>query len=612
MFVVKPPSIDKPLEMKKYLTNYKNYIFSQEIITEKFKYLAYMNSIFPDVRPDVQSVIYDGIFSLARDLSPAIRERALQILSETAPIPNEWIPETLSKGKEELESLGKTDVISSSSTINFQKGNSYKSPPHGKPNSKTSMVNRPYIGTIGMCLEDPYPEVRSKAISALVKSVTKSDDENVIKNSIKVMTTITQLTNDASPLVRTSAIKGLYQTSSIVGHLVELEDSQLRLILPIIVDKESHQHDRIEVLKFIERLFVTSYDQIYRVSFDLTEAVDRCDWGFLLVTAYTFGRHNHYFTRIISSDLFSTLWSYSFEFPYPKRKILIKIIIILGAYDEEPFPLQKTIQKIGPIFTPLLMLLRKQYEENMEAVKNNEDIKIIENHSEKVDVISETSQKVEESKILLNKDIMVNGAVDLDYLEEVIQNGSDLSIKELLALNDALKDSCNCLLKKGQNLAYENEKVTIIVNNNNGAVTSTNIPQSPNSLSSLNFPNNVAVKSRMVKYKGQINPIIFDNSKFVPIPYSPQGNFNIPISGKITPYPKDAVVLLSMKIPLLDTKLFPLEVKPDGSFLFQPTINLPPFSPYCRVELALELTDKDDKVRIPITDKPHEIWFKMQ
>lgn len=600
MYFRKPPSCSEPLEMKIYLKNYKDYIFSQEIITEKLSYLSYVNSIFNDVRSDVQLIIYDGIFSIARELNPVLRERAMRILSETAPIPKEWVFDALSKGEIELTSDGKPDVISSSSTITMKSTN------YQKQHTDTNKTPKSAIGTIGICLEDPNPEVRSSAIAALVKSVTKSDDTH----ATEVMTAITQLTNDASPIVRTAAIKGLYKTSSIVGHLVKLEDSQLRLILPIIVDKESHQNDRIEVLKFIERLSVTSYDQMSKISVDLSEASDKCDWGILLLTAYTFGRHNPFFARLFACDNFGTLWASYYEFPYPARKVLILITIILGAFDEEKFPLQLAIEQIGTIFTPLLMLLRKQYDKNMTIFEDEEEINLnTEDQNEiKIENEDEIDSRTGSSRILLNDDVIVSGAVDLKFLKSVIE-GNELVLREILALNDVLKDSCDYVLEKTPESGFENEKITVFYNKN-GSVTSTSIPQSPNSRSSLIFPNMTVVKNIIIKYRGQIT-LPKENSKYFPISYKPRNNFKLSICGKVTPFPKNAILLLEMKIPIFEKNDYNVEMKPDGSFVFKPTINLPPFSPFCKVELTLLLKFENSENMISISDRSHELWFKM-
>lgn len=605
MYFRNPPSIDEPLKMKEYLKNFKEYIFSQEIITEKIRYLSYVNSIFPDAQNDIKLIIYDGIFSIAQELNPKLRECALTVLSETAPILKDWVFDSLSKGKVQLTPDGKPDVISSSTTRSFKQTDLQE--------EDTDKIKTPLsvIGTIGMCLEDENPEVRALAIAALVKSVTKSD----VDHASQIITVITQLTNDSSPKVRTAAIKGLYKTSSIVGHLVQLEDSQLRLILPIIVDKESHQNDRIEVLKFIERLKVTSYDQMAKISVDLSEASDRCDWGILLLTAYTFGRHNPFFARLFSCDNYGTLWASYYEFFYPARKVLIPITIVLGAFDEERFPLQYAIQKIGTIFTPLLMLLRKQYEKNNEISDTEEEINL--NKDNQKDIESENedgdNRKFENSRILLNDEVIVNGGVDLKFLKSVIE-GNELVLREILALNDVLKDSCDFVLEKAPESTFINEEITVSCNKN-GFVTSTSIPQSPSSRSSFNIPIVSVVKNKMIKYRGQFT-LPIENSKYNPIFYKPRGNFSISICGKVTPFPKNAILLLLMKTPIFEnndwrSNDYKVEMNQDGTFLYKPTINLPPFSPFCKVELTLFLQFENSKEGILISERPHELWFKM-
>ncbi|OHT08879.1 hypothetical protein TRFO_22462 [Tritrichomonas foetus] len=551
MNIGKPPNIEDLLKMKAYLISYKKLIFSQECIAVKFNYIKFVDSIFPSAREDIKLLIYDGLFSLARDINASVRQRALTVLSTTAPIPKEWIFDTLSKGE----------------------------------HLNGSIVNKPYVGTLGMCLDDPMPEVRSVAISALAKSVTKSDDPH----ANEVMTAITQLINDASYLVRASAISGLYQTSTIVGHLVQLEDSQFRLVLPVILDKDSPQRDRIEVLKFIGRLSVTSHDQMLKVFEDLGTAVEKCDWSVLLMTSYTFGRNNPSFARIVAANFLETLWASYYDLGYPPRNAFIRIIIILGAYEENHFPLPTAIQKVAHTLIPLLIGLREQYNLNDSSISTR------------------------------------NSSVDLQQLKGIIE-GSELALREVLAMNDSLKDACDYVLEKAPQSSFINKTITCekvqhseneVENQNSYYENEQNNVNDENysdtdSKVNINYSNKTFIKNEITKYRGQIT-LPPPNSKYTAFTYQPPRNFFLRVCGKVTPYPKDSILLLALNQPLHGKYFFNIEMKPDGTFSLEPTISLPAFYPYCKIEMSLHLASKDnDKELITITDSPLELWFKVE
>ena len=64
---------------------------------------------------------------------------------------------------------------------------------------------------------------------------------------------------------------------------------------------------------------------------------------------------------------------------------------------------------------------------------------------------------MENNQILLNEDVIVNGAVDLEFLKSVVQ-GNELLLREVLALNDILKDSCDLVLQKDDKAVFKNEQ----------------------------------------------------------------------------------------------------------------------------------------------------------
>lgn len=496
----KPPNIDIAdiNQIKKYLINYGEHILKHECIKSKFQYLNYVESVFQKVENYSQKIIYRGLFSLCRDINPAIRERALNVLSEQAPIPLDWIPFTISKG----EDISENDL--DPELIKFLKN------------------NKVFVGTIGMCLEDPYPKVKTAAILALVKSIIIEPKSSIAS---QVMNAITQLTNDTQ-FVRTTAVKGLYQISTIVGHFITLEDSQLRLVLPVIFDKDSPLSGRIDVLNFIGRLKVISTNQMSAVFDDLAKIdLDRCDWGVVLTTAYTFGRNNSSFARVALLKYFEKpcIWA------YPYSRVLTQLLVIYGANDESPFPLPREIQAYGPRFIPLLMLLRRQYEKNKLAFQIDDK--------------------------QLNKSMNNQLALEINKAAEEFIEAEDNQADQLSQVDHIVKP-----------------------------------------------------EPEIVKYKGDFT-LPFRNSKYFPDTYQPNKNICIYVSGKVSPVPLDGTVLLMIRLPLDENpKLFPVELNKDGVFDIKPTLNIPLFTPFFKMELRLLL--EIDNQRLSITEQPFELWLQ--
>ena len=369
MDIGEPPKTSDVLNMKKYLMNIKKAIYSQENIAFKLKYIKFIESIFLDSTDEIKSLLYDGLFTMLLDINPPVRKNALNVLSTTAFIPQEWVTDSLSKGE----------------------------------NVTDSFPEKPYVGMLGMCLADPYPEIRAAAVEALANSIVKSDDPH----AKEVLASVTQLLSDASNIVRTAAIEGSYKISSLVGDLVQLEESQLGLVTSVIYDAVSSSSDRSSALKFISQLSVTSVDQARKINDDLNSAVDKCKWNKLITTAYNFGRNNSTFQRILAINYQAK----NFEVPnFPLlsfQKKIIRSIIFLGAYDDIPFPLNKNLQMFARSLMPIIVKLREKYK---------------------------SSHIIKES----------DKAIDLNYLENIIST-STLDQRETQILNPQFNDACDYL-----------------------------------------------------------------------------------------------------------------------------------------------------------------------
>ena len=292
-------------------------------IREKLKFLDFLELTY---HKHPIPAIHHALFSLARDISPAVRLRSLQILANVAIVPPELIDSTLSKGDE---------------------------------NDDTSRADRPHIGTFGMCLEDAVPEVRAMAIRAIGASIRRSDDPC----ALEVMTAIAQMINDSSVSVRAASIEALVKVSRIINHLITIEDQQLRMVLPVLTASDSSARDRKQVISFLSQVETASHEQTARIFEELGTCVVRYpkDKEELMCAAYNLGYNNSHFMRFVAADFLATLSSIKKLRPVVANDcVFIKLISLLSACRRTPFMLTDELVKVGHLMQPLFESLEKK------------------------------------------------------------------------------------------------------------------------------------------------------------------------------------------------------------------------------------------------------------
>lgn len=315
----------KQEEIRKEILARERVVMSRENIREKMNFINFLEQTY---HKDPVPEIHHALFTLARDINPAVRLRALTIFANVAPVSPELIKITLSKGDE---------------------------------HDDTSRVDKPHIGTFGMCLEDAVPEIRAMAVKAIGASIQKSDDPC----ALEVMTAIAQMLNDSSVSVRAASITALIKVSRIMNHLITLEDHQLRMVLPVLTAIDSSVSDRRDVIYFLSQVETASYEQTTRIFEELGRCVlsikyqtERDD---VLSAAYSFGHNNSYFMRLTAADFLATLSSVrKVWLNLSAGDVFVKVVAILAACRRTPFMIPDELVKCAHMMLPLLDSLQKK------------------------------------------------------------------------------------------------------------------------------------------------------------------------------------------------------------------------------------------------------------
>ncbi|KAH0787199.1 hypothetical protein GPJ56_008913 [Histomonas meleagridis] len=470
-------------------------VFDSTNILSKKKFLSTFEFKFFSSSKDDQMAIYNVLFLFSRDPSPLIRVKALSILNSIG-IPTSFVLETLSKQEKNFSS----------------------------PNSM-------HVGTMEVCLEDPYPEVRVESIKLLASTIKTPDD----KHSQQVITAITQMTNDTSPKVRSEAIHALSNACRILNHLITLEDNQLRVILPIIVESGSTPEEKQNVLDCISQLKAISTSQTQKVLDELSNAARRFNRERVNFTAYAFGVNNFYFMRIVADRFLKSRSTITNEIDLVKPENFAKIISILSACQQSPFPLPEYLQKYAFCFTPILAYYEKMRKESFQP-------------------------KIE------------NRFVDLDRLKRLTEN-SILNVRQIVKEDEAMKDAVELmLLKKSPNgfLVQQFNENTFTVSK---YVCTLKSPESNTKLT----PARQFLQNFTIPFIGKISPLPPPDYKFVIV-------IDVPLHQLNPPYQQ-----IRLEIPIDN----------NGEFNYHPSLSFPVFNPYCIIHIYTNLiTPENEEINI--------------
>lgn len=336
------------------------YVFDNANVISKMSFITNLQKKFNTSSNVDKEAIYNLLFTFSRDINPKIRVKSLSILSSIG-VPSEMMDEAMSKEKMK----------------------------------KSKKVSKSHIGVIEACLEDAYPEVRAEAIKVIVSKANESQTENAFK-------AVTQMISDGSAYVRNVAIFALSNLCKALKDYIHLEDNQLSVILPMLIDFGSTFEEKRNILDCISFLETISISQTQKVLECLLQFNDKCSFFFdyLIYVVYCFGYNNSHFFRLVAEQYLRTKSTARNEINHIKMVI---IIAILSAHRKYPFPISPELQEASGRYTPLLTFLEKQRQNKL-------------------------SPKSEETSI------------DLDKLKYIIDNSLQ-SVQEIINNNQSYKDS---------------------------------------------------------------------------------------------------------------------------------------------------------------------------
>lgn len=505
------PSFDSPVKLKQFILDTEKAIVSRENVRSKNNFLSFLETRYMNAPRDLQRCISHSVFKFCKDNNPSVRLRALQIFEHKAFIPPDILYETISKWDPQ------------------------------DSNTNISINDHPHYGVIGMCLEDAYPEIRAAAIRVLSACFTTQG----VVNSSDILSAVTQLLNDGSTFVRAAAVLGVYQMSTVIDHLVILEDSQLRIVLPVIMDSHSTETERHHVYHFLTRVQSINLKQTSMVLFELGRAANKYandpkDAKLLISTAYAFGFNNYMFMRNVAFDYCQNTQPFSQAYDLSLPNCYMQLISILASHIRLKFYLPEPFRKQAILLIPTLTQLHQEMKNAVIAEK-------------------------------------INHSVPLDILREYVQD-QEQNQKHVCAYDDTLKDAVE-LVSKCQGTISE---------------------MSFHKLDQLDG------ETLVTKYKGTFTTK--SNTRF-DCEEDPPENIFLTIEGKIHPIPTTTVVLY-LTMPQCPAKIFKIDIKPDGSFKYGPSITLPRFRPFLCVKVFICLFDEATNASVIISDKPLERYYK--
>ena len=319
--------------LQKILLEKEEIILKSDKITNKLDFIDEIEKNYNNFNPEIQKKLLFSLFKLLKDFNGCIRQRVLEVFTNSVIIPSSLLSFTLQK--------------------QIPKDFNFKL--------------HPYFNIIDFRLSDPLPEVKIQAIKVLC--VTNFwEDQNT---SNLVINALTESLSDNSEKVRTEAVLALQYVTNFLNRFFKIDLSQIRILIAILEDNS--QKNRLGCLSLIQKLVVDNSKDVQILIEGLSKACETyfIDKKTFFKTSYIFGQNNSdLFKSIITSQL--TLFEKN-NLNLFIIKNQIPLISLTGAYHKNPFPLPNYLKKISYTFNYIKYFIQNLFLEKEESLPINLD-----------------------------------------------------------------------------------------------------------------------------------------------------------------------------------------------------------------------------------------------